>query len=88
MTTTADYTYSFQKNILCIVDLNTGNISVTNSIKDVVNQITKNEMVNPKNLTIIYQDSQGNWDGWDHETEMFFFLNAKSMEEAIQLITI
>lgn len=70
----ADYTYNIKGNKLSIQDLNLGNMSVTNSIEDVVEEICKKNNLDPNILEIIYRDSDGHWDGWDHLTQTFIYL--------------
>lgn len=48
-------------------------MSVTNDIENVVADIAANEGINPLEYTIIYRNSESNWDGWDAKTESFYF---------------
>lgn len=83
----SDYHYStdiFQeKKFLVIVDEDRGGRSVTNNIEIVVREICRKENIDPKDHLIIYQDSDGTWDGWDYLTEAFVPLQAKSKIEAV-----
>lgn len=79
----ANYTHDIKDKNLIIEDLNMGGMSVTNCIEDVVDEICKAHDLNPLNLTIVYKDSEGVWDSWDHSTQSFVFLNCKTAEEAI-----
>lgn len=58
----ADYNYTIEGNLLKIVDLNLGNLSVTNDIEAVINDIRDIIGWSIQQLTIIYRDSDGNWD--------------------------
>lgn len=59
-------------HVLIIQDLDCGNVSVTNDIENVVADICSRENLNPALLMIVYQDSLGEWTGWDFLTESFF----------------
>ena len=56
----ADYTYKIDKSnkFILISDLNLGNISLTNSIEDVVVEIEKKEMVDLDAFVIVQKDSE------------------------------
>jgi len=56
----ADYTYKIDKSnkFILISDLNLGNISLTNSIEDVVVEIEKKEMVDLNSFIIVQKDSE------------------------------
>lgn len=66
------------KKFLLIVDKDAGEITVTNDIKNVISDISIHEGINPREYTILYKDSLGNWDGWDDKTESFFFFRKSS----------
>lgn len=82
------YTYHLRTEngtrFLCIVDGNQG-MSLTNNIEHVVKQITEEERIDPAEVVIIYQDSDGMWDGWSHKQQQFFPLQAISESRAIQI---
>ena len=80
----ANYTYTLNDNQLAIIDLNLGNMSVTNCIEDVVEEISLKENVNPNNLIIVYRDSEYVWDGWNHKTQNFIGLNCATQEAAFK----
>jgi hypothetical protein len=79
----ADYSYDIVDDFLIIEDLNLGRMSVTNCIEDVVEEISKTLNVDPVNWKIIYRDSDGIWDGWNHANYKFISLNEKSLTQAI-----
>lgn len=58
---------------LLIWDKNLGAISVTNDIENVVEDIADHEGIDPLEYTIVYRDSEGNWDGWNHLTQSFYW---------------
>lgn len=68
------------QKILLIRDQNSGNISVTNDIENVVADIGTHEGLDPTEYMIIYRDSEGRWDGWDHKAQNFFFLRPSVMK--------
>jgi len=68
------------QKILLIRDQTLGNMSVTNDIENVVGDIGTHEGIDPTEHMIIYRDSEGNWDGWDHKSQNFFFLRSSVMK--------
>lgn len=76
----ATFTYNLRivkgHPFIMIVDTDQGK-SVTNDIENVVSTICKKEKINPVEHTIIYQDSQGNWDGYIFSTKTFFPLRER-----------
>jgi hypothetical protein len=78
-----DYTYKLLDGLLSIVDLNLGRVSVTNCIEDVVEEICEKENADPLNMYIVYKDTEGIWDGWDHRTKRFIPLGSKDNISAI-----
>ncbi len=77
----SDYDYDIiehsGRNCLLINDLNKGGMSVTNNIEEVIEEIKVKEGIDPARLMIIYCDSDGFWDGWDHESQTFVILRGK-----------
>lgn len=71
----SDYIYKLKniggRKILAIEDMNLGNMSVTNDIENVVREIAAVEKIDPTDHLIVYSDSEGDWDGWDHKNELF-----------------
>lgn len=55
----ADYTYTIQGDTVKIIDLNRGNISVTNDAENVLTEIQSTENILDKR--IIYRDSMDEW---------------------------
>lgn len=82
----ADYIHKlkniFGRDILVIEDLNLGNMSVTNDIENVVKDIQQLEHINPSERLIVYSDSEGCWDGWDHDKQEFVSLSEDSWYNA------
>lgn len=64
---------------LLIKDHDLGERSVTNDIENVVEDIAVHEGIDPKLYTIIYRDSSGRWDGWNHRSKRFFSLKPDAM---------
>jgi hypothetical protein len=92
----SDYSHQFYivrgRNILAIIDLDKGRTSVTNNIENVLKQIQLQSGLTDeefKKVLVIYRDSQGDWDGFDHNRELgnlgshFIFLGSEDMEVAI-----
>jgi hypothetical protein len=74
--THADLTYSLSGNVISIIDLNLGNRSVTNNVENVLRKIEHFHQAPIFGFQIMYQDSEGVWDGihWDGEHASFFAL--------------
>ena len=86
----ADYDYQLTKynnkiDVLAIEDLNLGNVSVTNDIENVVEDICRLETINKEQFMIVYKDSNGQWDGWDSSTNQFISLGMDNWYDAIEL---
>lgn len=58
----ADYTYTIEGSVIAIVDLDQGSKSVTNDMEDVLNDI-RVEIGDLSGYSVIYRDSEGQWDG-------------------------
>ena len=82
----SNYHYFFNRGVLCIIDENRGNMSVTNCIEDVVHEICENEGIDKSSLLVIYKDSDGIWDGWDDSKQSFILINQKNIDDAIDKI--
>lgn len=82
-----DYVYQVTdfhgRNVIAIVDMNLGNMSVTNGIEQVVENIAREKQIEPHHFMIVYCDSEGVWDGWDPVIEQFVSLDARTWEEAV-----
>jgi hypothetical protein len=64
----ADYFYKIIDGKLFITDLNLGNISLTNSIEAVLEELQEQEKIDVLNMEIVQIDSEGEychviWDG-------------------------
>jgi hypothetical protein len=75
----ADFTYSIQRHVISITDLNLGNRSVTNDIEYVLQQIEYYHQSSITSNRIMYRDSDGIWDGihWNGQQVSFFPLREK-----------
>lgn len=82
----SDYDYQFKtykrRNFLVIEDLNRGGKSVTNDIETVVDECFSDKTLRPHEVYIIYQDSDGMWDGWDAVKQQFVLLQQHTEEDA------
>lgn len=85
--TKADFHYEILnfsgRDVILIEDLNRGNMSVTNDIENVVDEIAEGENLDPKDYMIVYADSAGSWDGWDATTKEFVPLVQNNWQNAI-----
>lgn len=83
----ADYTHEIThfngRDVLKIEDMNIGNISVTNDIENVVTDIARMENIDPCRYMIVYKDSEGLWDGWDHRVWEFIPLQCDTWQESV-----
>lgn len=71
------------KKFLVILDENRGGMSVTNDIENVVESICFDDKISAADHFIIYKDSDGMWDGWDHQTQSFIPLQCTKKSNAI-----
>ena len=82
-----DYVYQVAdfhgRNVIAIVDMNLGNMSVTNGIEQVVEDIAREKQIEPHHYMIVYCDSEAVWDGWDPVTSEFIPLNTQTWEQAV-----
>lgn len=87
----SDYTYELKtharKQVLMIMDLNLGNMSVTNNIENVVDEICAKEAIKPGDYMIVYMDSHGYWDGYKSKDKSFVILRTLTYEEALTKYT-
>ncbi len=85
----SDYTFQIKNSVLCIVDLDQGNASVTNNAEQVLNEIKAHllDLQVPFPPIVIYMDTEGKWDGMEYvgETLSFYPLQQQDMEGAIDL---
>lgn len=85
--TKSNYNYSIEdyagRNVIVIEDLNLGNMSVTNDIDNVIEEICQKEDIQPKLFMVVYKDSEGFFDGWDTKRYTFIYLACKTWESAV-----
>ena len=83
----ADFTYTIEsyagRNVIVIKDLNLGNVSVTNDIENVIDEICKSENIVKKSYMIVYMDSEGVYDGFDAERNSFIHLGQQFWKNAV-----
>ena len=83
----SDYIYFIKGKVLIIEDSDLGNLSVTNDIQNVLTSIKKDLDFLPE--TIIYRDSEGNFDGVEHEQgkfKRFYSVNESDLEKALEKV--
>ncbi len=82
---TAQYVFTTDEKegvkFLLIIDMNAGGKSVTNDIENVVADIQETKDI--KDHVILYQDSEGDWDGWNSDSDTFFHVGGKSADEVM-----
>lgn len=88
----ADFEYEVVNGVLCIIDLNLGNMSVTNDIENVLRFIKrKQQRIYPISVEhVIYRDSDGIWDQiifgkGTGEFISFQSINVTDQQEAIRI---
>lgn len=84
----SNYTYTVTdkqgRNVIIIQDWGGSTaMSVTNNIENVVAEICAKEKIVSTDYMIVYEDSNGEWDGWDSKNDQFVLLSASSASEAI-----
>lgn len=83
-----DYSYTIHNltdiKVIVIVDNNNpGAKSVTNWIEGIVDQICAMNDISPEDHMIVYQDTNGIWDGWDQFKEQFVDLSCDNWQDAV-----
>ncbi len=79
-----EHEVDFARKIISIEDLDMGKMSVTNNIENIVDYISKADNIDPTQYMIVYRDSEGRWDGWDHGKHQFIHLGASTCDEAVE----
>lgn len=82
MVTQADFSYSMTVNLIKIIDLNLGNKPVTNDIENVLRKIEAWHQGSIAGYRIMYQDSDGYWDGVDWNGQHATFFAIRETNEA------
>lgn len=84
----AEYTFKLDEinQLIVIEDQNTGGMSVTNDIENVVEAIAEKANIDPLDYVVIYKDTNGLWDGWDPILERYIILGAKTLDAAVKII--
>ena len=87
MATRSDYNHMVTqfagRDVILIEDLNNGGMSVTNDIENVVADISLKEKIEPSRYLIVYKDSEGMWDGWDHKGQDFIPIQVTDKWQAV-----
>jgi hypothetical protein len=85
----ADFYHSWEEHkgqkFLVIIDENHGNKSVTNDIENVVSDCFTGTDKKMEDHVIIYRDSDGSWDGWDHKSQNFIPLQGRGWQQAAEI---
>jgi len=85
----AKYTARMHKGVLVVQDVGSGrDLTVTNDIENVVAEALSDMPFDKRPEVCVYQDSEGNWDGWDLTKEEFIFLSAQDVESAFVMLNI
>lgn len=72
---------------IMIEDINKGRMSVTNNIKNIVEGIFKKDCIPGAKYKVIYKDSDGIWDGWDHKKQDFISIRESHwLKAALKMI--
>lgn len=86
-TSKADYNFKFRVKegvkFLLITDENLGNVSVTNDIENVIKQIRQHIVFDLESTIILYADSEGKWDGWNNQYQLFFPVGGTTENDAM-----
>jgi hypothetical protein len=83
----SDYAYTVHGNVIAIVDLNLGNLSVAQDTANVLEAIKRNLGNTLSGYAVIYKDSFGNRDGvrLTEEGEIdFYALRERDMNKALK----
>lgn len=93
----SDYTYELVNNVICITDLDFGNMSVTNDIENVIEEIDNELRIDNLSIMeykIIYCDSNKYWDGvlfkklrTGYHVD-FYPIHTKKIDEALQHVNL
>lgn len=84
----SDYTFRVietqGRNVISIIDLDLGHMSVTNNIENVLTEIAEIAKIQPKDYLIVYKDTDGKWDGYDAVNSTFIAVMERTREAAIR----
>lgn len=84
----SDYIYFIKGKVLIIEDSDLGNRSVTNDIQNVLQAIKTDLEFLPE--VVIYKDSEGNFDGVDHDKGKFikfYPVNESDLQKALEKVS-
>ncbi len=84
------YSFVISEGVLCIYDqCGPTNMTVTNNAENVLDEIKENLKANntPMPDIIIYNDTNGDWDGMEYDGRdvHFYFLDSADLTEAINV---
>lgn len=69
-------------NVIVIEQAGPGT-SLTNDIENVVDEIIEKENIDISNYLVVYQDTEGVWDGWDHQRQVFIPLRTYGWKTSV-----
>lgn len=72
------------RSVLVIQDMNTGKMSVTNDIENIILEIANKANINPESYMIVYRDTYGIWDGYDWRAKDFVLVHQNTWKLAVE----
>ncbi len=72
------------RNVIIITDNNSGCLSVTNDIDNIIREIAAFNHINASAYMIVYKDSDNIWDGYDFVNSAFILLHETCSSNAIR----
>lgn len=72
------------RNVIIIVDSNSGCLTVTNDIDNIIREIAVYNHINASAYMIVYKDSDSIWNGYDFVNSKFISLNETCSSKAIK----
>ena len=81
----ADYTYTIERGVICVVDLDKGNRSVTNDIENVLAEIAIKEGRSIINTPVIYRDSDMVWDAVEGYPGVIRFVSLSQTDKEVAI---
>lgn len=80
----SNYSYVRHEGVVSIIDEyegGAGNKTVTNNIEQVIDDISRQEEIDPWNYVWVYMDSEGLWSGYEPEFDNFYRIGAMGADE-------
>lgn len=83
---TAKYSYrirdAYGKDVIVIMPAGNGR-TLTNDIENVVAEIIEKEQIDIRDYLVLYEDTEGRWDGWDHINQTFIPLGSFGWKSSV-----